>query len=95
MKGAENVHAPFFSPDGAWVGFEDGQREIKRISVEGGKSWTICMRRDTLSVRPGGPMGQSSTATGMNFGLFRVPWDGGEPQRLTDRGPGRRGVLST
>ena len=40
LKGAEEVQAPFFSPDGTWVGFQADQA-IKRISVEGGKIWTI------------------------------------------------------
>jgi serine/threonine-protein kinase len=81
LAGAEDVQAPFFSPDGAWVGFQD-VKEIKRISVEGGKIWTIC--------RTGGPLGATWGPDGtivygdeQKFGLWRVPWDGGEPERLT------------
>jgi serine/threonine-protein kinase len=81
VKGAERVQGPFFSPDGAWVGFEDG-KEIKRISVEGGKSWTIHEARYPVGAT-WGPDGTIVYGDGENFGLFRVPWDGGEPQRLT------------
>ena len=81
LEGAERVSAPFFSPDGSWVGFQaDG--EIKRISIEGGKSWTIC--------DAGEPLGATWSHDGtivygeeLTFGLWRIPWDGGEPQRLT------------
>jgi serine/threonine-protein kinase len=81
VKGAENVQGPFFSPDGAWVGFED-DGEIKRISVEGGKSWTICDEGYPFGAT-WGPDGTIVYGDQENFGLFRVPWDGGEPQRLT------------
>jgi serine/threonine-protein kinase len=81
LAGAKKVQAPFFSPDGAWVGFEDG-REIQRISVEGGKSWTVVEAGYPVGAT-WGPDGTIVYSDGPNFGLFRVPWDGGEPQRLT------------
>jgi serine/threonine-protein kinase len=81
VKGAENVQAPFFSPDGAWVGFQD-DRWLRRISVEGGKSWTICEARYPVGAT-WGPDGTIVYGDELNFGLWRVPWDGGEPQQLT------------
>lgn len=35
-------HSPFFSPDGAWIGFVDGFSAIRRVSVAGGKVETVC-----------------------------------------------------
>jgi len=82
LVGAEMVTAPFFSPDGSWVGFTtDGA--IQRISIEGGKVWTIC--------DAGVPVGATWSRDGtiiygeeVTFGLWRVPWNGGEPTRLTN-----------
>ena len=81
LAGAENVQTPFFSPDGAWVGFQ-ADREIRRISVEGGKSWVICEAGYPVGAT-WGPDGTIVYGDEPNFGLWRVPWDGGEPQRLT------------
>jgi serine/threonine-protein kinase len=94
IEGAENVEGPFFSPDGSWVGFQDGSA-LKRVSVEGGKVWTIC--------EAGYPVGATWATDGSiiygdepNFGLFRVPWDGGDPEQLTpvDREKGEYGFAA-
>lgn len=81
LVGDERVSGPFFSPDGSWVGYESG-REIKRISVEGGKSWSVAEAGHPLGAT-WGPDGTIVYGDEMNFGLWRVPWDGGEPERLT------------
>ena len=37
------VFGPFFSPDGAWVGFDDeSDNTLKRVSILGGPAVTIC-----------------------------------------------------
>jgi len=41
IKGTENGGAPFFSPDGQWVGFEAGGK-IKKVPISGGAVETIC-----------------------------------------------------
>ena len=82
VKGAERVQGPFFSPMAP--GWDSRTaKEIKRISVEGGKSWTIHEARYPVGAT-WGPDGTIVYGDGENFGLFRVPWDGGEPQRLTE-----------
>src|SRR6266853_2033574 len=41
LAGTENAAAPFFSPDGQWIGFfADGK--MKKISVQGGTAVTLC-----------------------------------------------------
>jgi serine/threonine-protein kinase len=41
LAGTEGGEAPFFSPDGRWIGFFTNT-ELKKISVEGGAAVTIC-----------------------------------------------------
>jgi DNA-binding winged helix-turn-helix (wHTH) protein len=69
--------APFFSPDGQWIGFTDGQT-LKRVPFAGGPAVTIT---DV------GPAAFGSwTAEGIVFanmrGLFRVSAEGGTPEAL-------------
>ena len=82
LAGAERARAPFFSPDGTWVGFAT-DRALHRISVAGGKIWTIC--------EVDGPVGATWSRDGtiiygeeLTFGLWQVPWNGGDPTRLTN-----------
>jgi serine/threonine-protein kinase len=75
--------APFFSPDGQWIGFTDGQALLK-APVAGGPA---------IRVAEVGPAAIASwTAEGIVFadmgGLFRVSAEGGTPQALlTDLHP--------
>jgi Tol biopolymer transport system component len=82
LEGSEGAMWPFFSPDGAWVGFLTA-REIKKVSVLGGAPQTIA----TL---PGGPAGASWGQDGMivfadedEGPLWRVDASGGELEPLT------------
>ena len=78
----EKVESPFFSPDGSWVGFV-ADRTIKRISIEGGKVWTVCEGEYPLGAT-WGTDGTIVYADELTFALWRVPWDGGEPQKVLD-----------
>ena len=84
IASAEDVHAPFFSPDGEWIGFVDtGDGTMKRVSVLGGPSVTITPLEGALR---GASWGRDDTivfATGSSGGLLSVPAVGGEPERLT------------
>ena len=44
IAGTENAAAPFFSPDGAWIGF-DGDGLLRKVSLSGGSPVTIRSRR--------------------------------------------------
>jgi serine/threonine-protein kinase len=83
MAGTEGAHAPFFSPDGQWIGFFSGQT-LKKISVSGGAAQTVSK---LLGPARGGAWGPDDTiiltpANGL-FGLVKVPAAGGEPQPFT------------
>jgi Tol biopolymer transport system component len=94
LSGTENAAAPFFSPDGQWIGFfADGK--MKKISVQGGAAVTLS---DSSAV---GSRGASWGEDGSiivtlgptpRTGLSRVPAAGGMPQAITK--PGERGEAS-
>jgi serine/threonine-protein kinase len=79
LGGAEGA-APFFSPDGQWIGFgADGK--LKKILVEGGAPVTLCE-----GAGPGASWGDDGniiSALGPASGLFRVPSAGGTPKPVT------------
>ncbi len=80
-----NAYTPFFSPDGAWVGFFDTDDDtIKRVAVTGGPALTICDVGAT-AVR-GATWGEDDTiifGTYSSSGLWQVPAGGGTPESLT------------
>jgi serine/threonine-protein kinase len=105
VQGVGNVHpqAPFFSPDGEWIGYNDTQT-LYKVPTAGGTAVSIA------EVGPGA-IG-SWSAEGIVFadvrGLFRVSPEGGTPEALRmpqlDAGeqashpeplPGGRAVLFT
>ena len=106
IAGTESVNAHhFFSPDGRWLGFHNGQRVMK-VPVTGGRPVLLA----TLTT--GEPRGSSWAADDTivvamrSGGLVRVPAAGGEPESLLkpDDGreywypqvlPGRRTILFT
>ena len=81
---------PFFSPDGAWIGFFDGDT-IKKVATTGGPVVTIC------SIPPGGPRGAAWGPDGTivfatlsrSAGLLAVSAAGGQPATLTTLNPER------
>ena len=80
------LRGPFLSPDGNWVGYFDGDG-VRKVSILGGPPVTIC-EFPTGGSR-GGSWGDDGTiifAT-QTTGLWRVPADGGEPEKLTTPEP--------
>jgi hypothetical protein len=73
--------APFFSPDGEWLGFAaDGK--LKKVAVKGGQPQTLC----DVAVMPGATWGPDDTivySPNFNVGLFAISGRGGKPRRLT------------
>ena len=101
----EGAGRPFFSPDGASVGFMVGN-QIRRVSLAGGGSRAVAQNADTDS------LGWSDDDTiwfSEAGSLHRVPASGGTPQRVTTPGtedatrrylgpqpiPGSGGILYT
>jgi serine/threonine-protein kinase len=81
LPGTEDADAPFFSPDGEWIGF-GARGKLKKVSVLGGPPATLC---DAPSFR-GGTWGTDGTivfTAEREGGLMRVTDAGGEPEPLT------------
>jgi eukaryotic-like serine/threonine-protein kinase len=80
VPGTEDAHAPFFSPDGRWIGFfADGR--LKKVSLGGGAPVTLA---DAPSMLGGAWLGNDIVfGGGASGGLMRVSASGGEPRRLT------------
>ncbi len=76
---------PFFSPDGAWVGFAtERDRSWKKVSILGGPFVTLW---DSPTPPRGASWGPDDTIifaqSASGTGLFRGPAAGGEPEILT------------
>jgi serine/threonine-protein kinase len=88
------VFSPFFSPDGALVGFDDvSDNTLKRISIFGGPAVTICSTGAGIVL--GASWGEDDTiifGTNLPSGLWRVPYGGGEPEEITSPDVGQAGV---
>ncbi|HTI35913.1 MAG TPA: protein kinase [Vicinamibacterales bacterium] len=81
---------PFFSPDGAWIGYAVSG-ELRKIPVTGGTPLTLCK----VSRSRGawwGPDDMIVLAPSPDSGLFRVPAAGGEPKPLTTLNKERKEV---
>ena len=82
LPGGEGL-APFFSPDGEWVGFLDvSLTTLQKVLVSGGPP---VMLAETSSPIFGASWGDNDQIVfaPANEGLFSVSGSGGEPQRLT------------
>jgi serine/threonine-protein kinase len=83
LPGITGASGPFFSPDGKWIGFfQDGDREIRKVSITGGPSNLVCKITAPARGASWGPNDTIVFATGNN-GLFTVSAAGGEPRLIT------------
>ena len=91
IRGSENGHSPFFSPDGKWVGFFGGG-SLKKIPAEGGLATAL----SAAATGYGGSWGRDRTAETIVFaptpfsGLLHLSPDGGPARALTTLAPGER-----
>ncbi len=88
ILGTERAKSPFFSPNGEWVGFQvsggSDRENLKKVSVLGGRSVTICQSpTGALLGVSWGPDDTIVFSTFRSKGLLRVPAVGGEPEELT------------
>ena len=88
LAGTEGAANPFFSPDGRWIGFFDGEK-LKKVSLDGGSSIALC---EAQGVRGAAWLedGTIVAALSNNAGLSRIPDSGGTPAPLTTLRPGER-----
>ncbi len=89
IPATEDANAPFFSPDGEWVGFF-AQGKLKKVPLSGGAP-LLC---DASQGRSGSWGDDDSivftpSAT-IGTGLWRVPAGGGAPQAITTPDPKTR-----
>ena len=80
LPGTENANAPFFSPDGRWMGFAAGGK-LKKISVDGGPAIPLC---DAVNLR-GASWGDDDSIvfSVINTGLQRISAAGGTQKPIT------------
>ena len=109
LEEVSSLRQPFFSPDGQWIGFFDGEG-LKKVPVAGGK---VILVHATQNVPRGASWGSDNSIIFATYdtttGLMRVPASGGEATVVTTpdviKGesdhwhpsnlPGGRGVLFT
>ena len=84
-------NAPFFKPDGAWVGFSGGA-QLQKTPLTGGVATVLCpIAGASLRGASWGPDGTIYFAdSDPSVGLLGVPEAGGTPQPLTKPDAGRR-----
>jgi serine/threonine-protein kinase len=88
VSGVSSPYHPFFSPDGAWIGFVT-PAELRKIPTTGGTAQTLCK----VERSRGASWAEDGTivlAPSPSSGLVRVSDAGGEPKPLTtlDRAKG-------
>jgi Tol biopolymer transport system component len=85
IAGTAGAVAPFFSPDGQWLGFFAG-RFLKKVSVNGGTPTSLCPVQSSFG-GSWGPDGFIVFSHMPETGLFRVPDSGGTPELITRLAP--------
>jgi serine/threonine-protein kinase len=81
LQGTTGARLPFFSPDGAWVGFW-AAGSLKKIAIDGGAPVILCEAAN-LSGASWGDDGNIIAALGSGT-LSRVPSSGGQPSVVAD-----------
>jgi len=81
IDGTDGAEAPFFSPDGDWIGFF-ANGALWKVPRSGGRPFKIC---DVQMFFPGATWGEGDVIifVDQRFGLFRVSANGGAPEQLT------------
>jgi serine/threonine-protein kinase len=81
MQGTLDATAPFFSPDGRWIGYF-ARGHVWKIAIDGGEPTSLCA---AIATRGGawGPDGTIVFSPGTSSPLMRVPSSGGAPVELT------------
>ncbi len=107
LAGTEGAVSPFFSPDGAWIGYLSLDLKLKKVPLSGGGSITLA-NDVTADTKAAAWLDDGTIVYGGNFSgaLKRISADGGSskalnlPDRLGNAAqiwplPGSRGFLFT
>jgi len=90
IQGTEGAVAPFFSPDGAWIGFWVGTT-LKKVAAAGGPAATIA---DVVGPNWGATWGDDDTIyIASRAGIARVSSAGGTPASMTTLERGEQHTL--
>lgn len=82
LPGTEGAHAPFFSPDGTWVGFiSTRDRKLKKIAVAGGAPIDLADATDILGAT-WSDKNEIVARLDATRRIWRIPADGGTPRTL-------------
>ena len=108
MAGTEGAVSPFFSPDGAWVGYVTTDGKVRKVPVAGGGSITLTEDANQIQIAAAWLDDGTIVYAGKGDGLLRVSGNGGpatsiQPDSTKRRRqiltisplPGSRGVLLT
>jgi serine/threonine protein kinase/Tol biopolymer transport system component len=83
IAGTEGGEEPFFSPDGAWIGFR-ASNKIKKVPTAGGASAVVCDLSPGMR-GPGGSWAEDDVIYfSGNDGIFKVTAAGGTPVRVAE-----------
>jgi serine/threonine-protein kinase len=82
LDGTENAVSAFFSPDSRWIGFVTHDK-LKKVSVQGGSSVTLCDISANLGANWGDD-GHIVFSAGFGQGLKRISAAGGTVEELMD-----------
>ena len=84
LRGGEGGVGPVVSPNGAWVGFTDGQtgRRLQKVSIFGGPPVSLTQAPSPIRGTTWGDDDQIIFGT-VGDGLYRVPGGGGAAEPLT------------
>jgi serine/threonine-protein kinase len=90
IRGISGARAPFFSPDGKWIGYFQGSTELRKVSVTGGPSILLC----PIATPPRGASWGADdvivfATAETNTGLVTVPAGGGEPKVISKANPAK------
>ena len=108
IAGTDGGVAPFFSPDGAWIGYVTTDGKLRKVPVSGGGSITLAEDVNTIQIAAAWMDDGTIVYAGKSDNLRRVSENGGpgsslQPDSLQRRRlaltisplPGSRGVLVT
>jgi eukaryotic-like serine/threonine-protein kinase len=81
IPGTEGAVYPFFSPDGQSIAFF-ASGKLKRMALAGGAPATLCDVQNLQSSGDWGTDGNIYFSSGAMPGLFRIPAEGGTPEKI-------------